>query len=90
VDVVVLAVRARSLAADGATYADAVGMLLPLVAKVGARLGVVGGAGSLRIPGQAMLHMVRPRYQEADVPESRNLPEARAQAELLACGCQQL
>lgn len=52
-DAVVLAVRATSVAQDGPELPAAVETMLPRIMMEGARLGVVGGAGTLRVAGGA-------------------------------------
>ncbi|MFE5838799.1 NAD(P)-dependent oxidoreductase [Arthrobacter sp. NPDC056493] len=76
VDVVVLATRAGMIAAEGRTFAQALERILPLVAESGARLGIVGGAGSLRLPGTGVKHMDRPEFNQSQLPEARLHAEA--------------
>ncbi len=83
-DVVVLAMRGTDVAKDGASYAEVVRALLPMLVAARARLGVVGGAGSLRVPGKTMLHMDRPGYARAQPSAGRNLAEAKIQRDVLA------
>lgn len=71
-DVIILAVRATLVAEDGATLPAAVAAILPLIMSAGARLGVVGGAGTLRVPGGG-----RVMDSENFLPAWR--PEAEAQ-----------
>ncbi|WP_437773379.1 NAD(P)-dependent oxidoreductase [Arthrobacter sp. KNU40] len=70
-DVVISAVRAATVAQDGASFADAVAALLPAIGQRGARLGIVGGAGSLRFPGSDRLRIEDPALPEAQRPEAR-------------------
>jgi putative NADH-flavin reductase len=75
-DVVVLATRAGKIAGDGGTFAQALERVLPLVVAEGSRLGVVGGAGSLRLPGTGIKHMDRPEFNQSQLPEARLHAEA--------------
>lgn len=75
-DAIVLATRAGQIAADGVTFAQALEAILPLAASSGARLGVVGGAGSLRLPGTNIKHMDRPEFTQSQLPEARLHAEA--------------
>ncbi|MBT8162256.1 MULTISPECIES: NAD(P)-dependent oxidoreductase [Arthrobacter] len=75
-DVVVLATRAGMIASDGGTFAQALERILPAIIAQGARLGVVGGAGSLRLAGTDIKHMDRPEFNQAQLPEARLHAEA--------------
>lgn len=75
-DVVVLATRAGAIAESGGTFAQALEAILPLIASSGARLGVVGGAGSLRLAGTDIKHMDRPEFNQSQLPEARLHAEA--------------
>ncbi len=88
VDVVVLAVRGSNVEAEGQTYASVVERLIPLLAGAGVRLGVVGGAGSLKVPGAGTSHMDGPSQDESgdqasSGPSVSNPGESVRQAELL-------
>lgn len=76
-DILILAVRSTDIASGGGTYAEAVAPFLNILAEKGVRLGVVGGAGTLRMPGTAVRNMDRPDFDPAFGPE------AVLQAELL-------
>jgi putative NADH-flavin reductase len=76
VDVVVLATRAGMIAGEGVTFAHALERILPLISESGARLGVVGGAGSLRLAGTHTRHMDRPEFNQTQLPEARLHAEA--------------
>ncbi|HWH26376.1 MAG TPA: NAD(P)H-binding protein [Pseudolysinimonas sp.] len=68
--VVISAVRAAAVASQGASFADTLASLLPTLKAQGARLGVVGGAGSLRYPGTDRLRIDDPELPEAQRPEA--------------------
>lgn len=69
-DILILAVRSTDIASDGKTYAEVVAPLLPVLMKEGVRLGVVGGAGTLRMPGTGVRNMDRPDFNPAFGPEA--------------------
>lgn len=69
-DAVVLAVRATSVAQDGAELQDVVERILPSIERSGALLGVVGGSGTLRRPETGELVMDGAEFQAAWRPEA--------------------
>ncbi len=69
-DVLILAVRSTDVATEGRSYAEAVAPLLPTLVENGVRLGVVGGAGTLRMPGTDMRNMDRPDFNPAFASEA--------------------
>jgi uncharacterized protein len=70
-DSVVSAVRAAAVADQGRSFSASLQALLPAVVARRARLGVVGGAGSLRFPGSDRLRMDDPELPAAQRPEAR-------------------
>ncbi|MFV0435057.1 MAG: NAD(P)-dependent oxidoreductase [Leucobacter sp.] len=69
-DTLVIAARATQVEAEGESFAAAIEQLFPQLAAHRIRVGVVGGAGSLHLPGTETMVKDGPTFNTAWMPEA--------------------